>query len=60
MLFDKLTAENKVKFEIESLELDETLLKLQDFYLEIKWEFESSYLPIISRIAPTGQLFVNF
>lgn len=34
--------------------------KLPDFYLEMKWDFESSIIPLISHIAPSGLFFTKF
>ena len=28
-------------------------LEIPDFYLEMKWELDSNYIPLISRIAPS-------
>lgn len=52
LLFDYLV--NKKIFEIqqERRNIDQELLKIDDFYLEMKWEFNSSLIPFISKFAP--------
>lgn len=36
------------------------LEKLPDFYVEMKWDFESSVIPLLGRLAPSGYIFLNF
>lgn len=57
MLFDWLVVENFEKYRRETVEISEKLLQMQDFYLEIKWEFDS-FIPFLSKFAPTGSLYI--
>jgi len=53
MLFDSLVHENLKKYQIETMEIATQMLKLPDFSIEIKWEFES-FIPFLSKLAPSG------
>ncbi|OMJ72895.1 hypothetical protein SteCoe_28559 [Stentor coeruleus] len=51
-IFDQLYKEKMHKWvEHKNLVL-ETLRKLPDFYMELNWEFDSSVIPLVSKIAP--------
>ena len=39
--------------ESETKNLFNVLNSLKDFYVEIKWEFESSLIPLVGKIAPS-------
>lgn len=53
-LFDALCQNKRMQIESEKNRLLEVLDQIPDFYLEMKWDFESSIIPLISRIAPSG------
>jgi len=36
------------------------LEKLPDFYIEMKWDFESSMIPLLGRLAPSGKIDLKF
>ena len=55
MLFDWLVRENLEKYKREKLDISERLMQMQDFYMEIKWEFDS-FIPFLSKLAPNGSL----
>lgn len=51
-IFDSLVAYKQEKWnESKKLSLN-ALERLPDFYLEMKWKFDSSVIPLLSRIAP--------
>ena len=53
-LFDFLCQQKRLEIETEKNKLLEILDQIPDFYLEMKWDFESSIIPLISHIAPSG------
>ncbi len=55
LTFEYLHRKKREKILRERDILITTLLNLPDFYLEIKWDFESSVIPFISKIAPSGK-----
>jgi hypothetical protein len=53
VLFDYLHAEKMQKWHKNKHYIIDALKALPDFYVEIKWEFDSSVIPLISKIAPS-------
>ena len=51
-LFDHFYNEKLKKWKRNKHFAIEALQKLPDFYVEINWEFDSSFIPLVSRIAP--------
>lgn len=51
-IFDKLYKQKMKKWVTNKALVLKTLKKLPDFYMEINWEFDSSVIPLVSRIAP--------
>lgn len=51
-LFDYLYKEKLNKWKANKHVAIEALQRLPDFYVEINWEFDSSVIPLVSRIAP--------
>lgn len=54
VIFDSLLKENLLKIENECQTLISDLKKIADFYIEIKWEFNSYIIPFFSHFAPSG------
>lgn len=55
-IFDHLFGENLMKFQTDCGFLVEKLKEIQDFYLEIKWEFSSKFIPFLSHFTPSGKI----
>lgn len=56
LVFDYLLQRKRRLFNKQEKELKKVLEKTPDFYLEMKWDFESSVIPFLSKIAPSGIL----
>ncbi|CAD8198490.1 unnamed protein product [Paramecium pentaurelia] len=52
LLFDYLVSKKLFDMQQERNQIDQELLKINDFYLEMKWEFKSSFIPFISKFTP--------
>ncbi|CAD8100556.1 unnamed protein product [Paramecium primaurelia] len=52
LLFDYLVSKKLFDMQQERNQIDQELLKINDFYLEMKWEFKSSLIPFISKFTP--------
>jgi hypothetical protein len=52
LLFDHLYAEKVNKWEAAKSRAAVALKQLPDFYMELKWEFDSAIIPLVSKIAP--------
>lgn len=52
LLFDFLHAQKMKQWEVEKRKAVRGLDRLPDFYMEIKWEFDSSVIPLVAKIAP--------
>jgi len=44
-------------FREEKMRIIDMLGKLPDFDLEMKWDFESSVIPLLGKLAPSGKFF---
>eukprot|EP00359_Climacostomum_virens_P010281 CAMPEP_0204916738 /NCGR_PEP_ID=MMETSP1397-20131031/14489_1 /ASSEMBLY_ACC=CAM_ASM_000891 /TAXON_ID=49980 /ORGANISM="Climacostomum Climacostomum virens, Strain Stock W-24" /LENGTH=460 /DNA_ID=CAMNT_0052089359 /DNA_START=177 /DNA_END=1555 /DNA_ORIENTATION=- len=53
LLFDFMSAKRLMKFQEVKTLTSQALQRLQDFYLEIKWEFDSSIIPLVSSFGPS-------
>lgn len=53
-LFDVKKELKRRKFLLEEQKLLTMLSELPDFYLEMKWDFESSIIPFLNKLAPSG------
>lgn len=40
--------------------LSKILSKTPDFYMEMKWDFDSPIIPLLSKIAPSGKNNTKF
>ncbi|CAD8093713.1 unnamed protein product [Paramecium primaurelia] len=52
LLFDHLVQKRMFDIQQERSHIDQELLRINDFYLEMKWEFKSNLIPFISKITP--------
>jgi len=52
LLFDSLHAKKQQKWEVAKAKAVAALEKLPDFCMELKWEFDSSVIPLLSKFAP--------
>ncbi|CAK79195.1 unnamed protein product (macronuclear) [Paramecium tetraurelia] len=52
ILFDYLVQKRMFDIQQERNQIDQELLRINDFYLEMKWEFKSNLIPFISKITP--------
>lgn len=52
VLFEYLYIEKLISWEKSRRTAQEFLTALPDFYVEIKWEFSSNLIPLVSRIGP--------
>ena len=61
VLFDSLVEKRKQALIKQKEKLLEVLEATPNFYLEMKWDFESNLIPFVSKLAPSGiQFFTNF
>jgi hypothetical protein len=51
--FDAMNAKKKEKIESEKRKVLDRLKQIPDFYTEIHWECQSSWIPFLSKIAPS-------
>lgn len=58
-LFDYLYMLKKDFFLQEREKVIKVLNNMPDFYLEMKWDFESSVIPLLGKIAPSGEILKN-
>lgn len=52
LLFDSLHAKKQQKWEVAKAKAVSALVQLPDFSMELKWEFDSSVIPLLSKFAP--------
>ena len=55
MLLDSLIEKKKKKLKAQEANILKVLQSTPDFYLEMKWDFESNVIPFFSKLAPTGK-----
>jgi hypothetical protein len=53
-LLDQLIERKKRTIKAQQEKLVALLKKTPDFYIEMKWVFESSFIPFVSKFAPSG------
>jgi len=54
ILFDQLAFQKQITIKAQQQDLIKILTAMPDFYLEMRWDFESSLVPFISKFAPSG------
>ncbi|CAD8090483.1 unnamed protein product [Paramecium sonneborni] len=52
LLFDYLVQKKMFEIQQERTHIDQELSRINDFYLEMKWEFKSNLIPFLSKITP--------
>ena len=55
LIFDYLLIRKRRLFNKQEKQLKKILEKTPDFYLEMKWDFESPVIPFLSKLAPSGK-----
>ena len=60
LLFEHMLRRKRLKFFHEKKKLNELLMRMPDFYLEMKWDFDSSILPLVSKLAPSGDNAIQY
>jgi len=59
-LFETLEEKKRLYLLKEKNKLIEYLTKIKDFYIEIKWNFDSNIIPFVQKILPSGKnIFFN-
>jgi hypothetical protein len=58
-LFDAKKELKRRKLLLEEEKLLAMLIELPDFYLEMKWDFESPLIPFLNKLAPSGFFLKN-
>jgi len=53
ILFDQLAFQKQITIKAQQQDLIKILTAMPDFYLEMRWDFESSLVPFISKFAPS-------
>ena len=60
ILLDSLIEKKKRKMKSQESNILKILQNTPDFYIEMKWDFESNVIPFVSQLAPTGEIFFLF
>lgn len=55
LLFDYMIQAKQKVLKDQQANLIKVLDSMPNFYLEMKWDFDSSVLPFISKLAPSGK-----
>src|SRR5947208_3565058 len=51
--------EKRTKWEESRSSLNKTLLEMDDFYVEMKWECDSSYIPFVKHVTPNETYLIS-